>query len=85
MNFRLTFVLSGVRFIWIPIKSRVVRGFNPTNGSRKKYVFREMDVQAVGFRLYGNWTECVSVMNVEAGDQRPEEAGLKPECGSLKA
>ena len=36
-------------------------GFNPTKGRRKEYVFREMDGQAVGFRLYGNWTEYVSV------------------------
>ncbi|MGY2895609.1 hypothetical protein ACVWZX_003649 [Deinococcus sp. UYEF24] len=47
-------------FILIPIKSRVACGFNPTNGSRNKYVFREMDVYPVGCRIYGNWTECVS-------------------------
>ena len=45
--------------IRIPIKSRAVCGFNPTGRRRKKYVFREMDGQAVGFRLYGNWTEYV--------------------------
>ena len=45
--------------IRIPIESRSVCGFNPTNGSRKKYVFREMDVYPVLSRIYGNWTEYV--------------------------
>jgi hypothetical protein len=49
--------------IRIPIKYRVVCGFNPTNGSRKKYAFREMDVRTVGFRLYGNWTEHVLLLS----------------------
>ena len=46
--------------IRIPIESRSICGFNPTGGSRKKYVLREMDVRAALSRLYGNWTECVS-------------------------
>ncbi len=50
---------EGMRMIRIPIKSRAVCGFNPTGGSRKKYVFREMDVYPVGFRIFGNWTEHV--------------------------
>ena len=43
----------------IPIKSRAVCGFNPTNGSRKKYLFRAMDVYPVPSRIDGNWTEYV--------------------------
>jgi hypothetical protein len=30
--------------IRIPVRSRVVCGFNPIQGSRNRYVFREMDV-----------------------------------------
>ena len=52
--------LIGILVIRIPIKSRVVCGFSPTNGSRNRYVFREMDVYPVLSRIYGNWTEHVS-------------------------
>jgi hypothetical protein len=45
--------------IRIPIESRVVCGFNPTKGSRNRYVFREMDVYPVLFRIYRNWTDPV--------------------------
>ncbi len=45
--------------IRIPVEPRSICGFNPTGGSKKKYVFREMDVQAALSRLYGNWTEYV--------------------------
>ena len=55
----LLFIACLVGMIRIPIESRSICGFSPTGGSRKKYVLREMDVQAALFRLYGNWTECV--------------------------
>ena len=45
-------------------------GFNPTKGRRKKYVFREMDGQAVGFRLYGNWTEYVQQVTVSCSSAK---------------
>ncbi|WP_188964590.1 hypothetical protein [Deinococcus aquiradiocola] len=45
--------------IRIPMNSRGVCGFHPTDGRRNGDVFREMDVQAALSRLYGNWTECV--------------------------
>jgi hypothetical protein len=34
----------GPAVIRIPVRSRVVCGFNPIKGSRNRYVFREMDV-----------------------------------------